>query len=172
MFITFHKQVSAIKIAHPEHSSFPPVPSLSLNPCFFPQVSISFSLNPVICLFKQLIRVLLCFYSRDYQYCRRRCCRALILPSFYQNRHFFFCKDKTTQYVRHTMHLFARFFPVITRERKRRSYANFRGRCMTRKPIFLAYVLDLGLANDICICRIEAICNPKCFSEQKQMYTI
>lgn len=44
--------------------------------------------------------------------------------------------------------------PCLSYNCKRRSWDNFRGRYITRKTyFFLAYVLDLGLANDICIYR-------------------
>lgn len=158
MFITFHKQVSVIKAYdHPEHSSFltPSRSSLLLpQPLISAFLLLSTKSCDILCIFKQLIRVHLCFYSRDFGYCCRRCCccsRCCYLrKSFYQKRPFFVTMKKNdTICATHN----APLCPIITRERKRRSWANFRGRYITRKLIFLACVLDLGLANDICIYR-------------------
>lgn len=66
MFITFHKQVSVIKIYRLPSTLLLLLLFLNLFSIFF-QVSISFYKScDILCIFKQLIRVLLCFYSRDY----------------------------------------------------------------------------------------------------------
>lgn len=134
-------------IDHPEHSSwcppsFPPLP-LPIN-LFFPRFFyfskfLFLSTEPcdILCIFKRLIRVLLCFYSRGYEYrCRRCCCRSrccYLRKSFYQKRHFFVTMN--TVCATHGAPL-CHVCPIITRDRKRRSCANFRGRYITRKLIF------------------------------------
>lgn len=153
MFITFHKQVSVIK-------TYRPPSTLLLTPLPFPSPSryspdrpyflffrfifskflfLSTESCDILCIFKRLIRVLLCFYSRDYEYrcCRCCCCSrcCYLRKSFYQKRQFFVTRNlwKSTQYVRHMMHLFCHVCPIITRERKRRSWANFRSRYINEK---------------------------------------
>lgn len=108
MFITFHKQVSVIKTYRPPSTlpltppsmNFPFLPSLN-QPfffcLFFKFLFLSTKSCDILCIFKQLIRVLLCFYSRDYEYCCCRCCccsRCCYLrKSFYQKRHFFVTRN-------------------------------------------------------------------------------
>lgn len=103
MFITFHKQVSVIKSYRPPSALLPPfLPSpcplqSTLFFCIFFISKFLFSFYKilwytVIYIFKQLIRVLLCFHSRDYEYCRCRCCccsrRCYLRKSFYQKTFF------------------------------------------------------------------------------------
>lgn len=97
MFITFHKQVSVIKTYRSPRSLRSTSPSY-LPPrsilCLFPKfLFLSTGSCDILCIFKRLIRVLLCFYPRDYEYrCRRCCCcsrRRYSRKSFYQKRHFF-----------------------------------------------------------------------------------
>lgn len=162
------------------HSSFLPVPLLSH---VFVSVSQFFFLSTeschILCIFKQLIRVLLCFYSRSYQYCCRRCCccsRCCYLrKSFYQKRHFFVTRNDEKQYdtvcAAHGAPL-CHVCSVTSRERKRRSWANFRSRYITRKWNFLGYVLDLGLANDMLYIETRPHVTLNACMDKKKMYTI
>lgn len=143
MFITFHKQVSVIKTYRSLLLS-PSFPSPSPNQSFFFflsffQLSIPFYKNPVIyfaylngsfvfsCVSTLAVMsivvvdvavVLRCRYTRK---------------SFYQKRHFFVTMN--TVCATHGAPL-CHVCPIITRDRKRRSCANFRGRYITRKLIF------------------------------------
>lgn len=164
VYYLFNKKVSVIK-THPSPWTLLLMTLSSLPPPTHKFLFLSTKSCDILCIFKQLIRVLLCFYSRDYEHCRRRRCRCrsrrrCLRKSFYQKRHFcFFCfvrinDGKTIQCVRHANAPLRHVCPIITREHKRRSWANFRGRrYITRKRAFLAYFLDLGLANDIYIFR-------------------
>lgn len=116
MFITFHKQVSVIKKnllitlnTPPLPNPFSPLPfslSIDLFSRFsFPFPSFYFFLQKscdILCIFKQLIRVLLCFNSRSYEYCCRRCCCCsrcrYLRKSFYQKRHFFVTRNYEKRY--------------------------------------------------------------------------
>lgn len=135
MFITFHKQVSVIKNllitldAPPPPSSPLPSPSQSIFFLVFSFPSFYFFLQKscdILCIFKQLIRVLLCFNSRSYEYCCRRCCccsRCCYLrKSFYQKRHFFVTRNYEKRYSTCTHDApLCHVCPIITREGKRRS---------------------------------------------------
>lgn len=143
----------------PQHSSSSSSSSsINLFPFFF-QVSISFYKScDILCIFKQLIRVLLCFYSRDYVLLSSMLLlfssllfEKELLPkeTFFVTRNY----GNDTVCATHDARL-CHVCSITTRKRKRRSWANFRRRYITRKLIFPAYILDLGLANDIYLIKI------------------
>lgn len=158
MFIPFHKQVSVIKIYRLPSTLLLLLFLLNLFPFFF-QVSISFYKScDILCIFKQLIRVLLCFYSRDYVLLSSMLLlfssllfEKELLPkeTFFVTRNY----GDDTVCATHDARL-CHVCSITTRKRKRRSWANFRRRYITRKLIFPAYILDLGLANDIYLIKI------------------
>lgn len=85
----------------------------------------------ILCIFKQLICALLYFYSSTYEHCCcwccccSRCCYSR--KSFYQKRCIFVTvkHKKSTVRVPHGTQ-FCHVRPIVARDRKRRSLANFR----------------------------------------------
>lgn len=81
MFITFHKQISVIKACRQPSALLIPFLMCALNQEFSPGfifvcslfLFLFLSTKPcdILCIFKQLIRALLYFYSSTYEHC---CC--------------------------------------------------------------------------------------------------
>lgn len=100
VFNLFIKQVSVIKpVDHPEHSSLTPRTLLFNSPRF---LFLSTKSCDILCIFKQLIRVLLCFYSHDYDYCRFVFSLLLFEKELLPKDAFFCNGKKTIQYAQHT----------------------------------------------------------------------
>lgn len=143
MFLTFHKQVSVIKTYRSPQTLLPPLPWSIFSPflfdflflstnsvIYFAYLSSSFVFSCVFTRVLLLLSMLPLFY------------RCNLRKSLYQKR-LFLTK-------RYSMCDTQRTSPPCCPESKRRSWANFRSNYTTRN-IFLAYILDLGLAKNIYI---------------------